>query len=188
MGAQDQRPRFYEGQYLSADDLAAIIEYQRAADARHALGAHTWGIAAGLTLTEKASPGVPDKVHVTLQPGLAWDGYGRAILVSQPTRLPESLFARIPVDRAADDPLPPGSPSGRLVPVWLQYQETGARQPAPGFETCLTDDQSARVRESFQFIIGELPEGPEQRGPVHIGAIALDAVQAVKQFDSHAEE
>jgi hypothetical protein len=188
MGAQDQRPRFYEGQYLSADDLAAIMEYQRAADARHALGGHTWGIAAGLTLTERPSPGVPDKVEVTLQPGIAWDGYGRAIVVSQPTRLPESEFARIPVDPVADDPPPPGSPSGRLVPVWLQYQEIGARPPAPGFETCLTEDQTGRVRESFQFIVSDLPEGPEQRGPVHIGAIALDATQAVKRFDPDAEE
>lgn len=187
MGAQDQRPRFYEGQYLSADDLAAIIEYQRAADARHVLGAHTWGIAAGLTLTEKTLSGTPDKVQVTLQPGLAWDGYGRVILVSQPTRLPEDLFKDIKRDPALDDPAPPATATGRLVPVWLQYQETGARQPAPGMETCLTDDQSSRVRESFQFIVGDMAEGPEQRGQVHIGAVAVEATQAMRRFDPNAE-
>lgn len=186
MGAQDQRPRFYEGQYLSAEDLAAIIEYQRVADARYALGAHTWGIAAGLTLTEKPSPGIPDKVEMTLQPGLAWDGYGRALLVSRPTRLPEIRFnEEITLDPTLDDPGLPDGPPGRLVRVWLQYQESGARPPAPGFETCLTDDQSGRVRESFDFVIGE-KTGPDERGQVNIGPLALEATEALKTFDSTA--
>ncbi|HXJ09992.1 MAG TPA: hypothetical protein VNH12_10820, partial [Burkholderiales bacterium] len=100
MGAQDQRPRFYEGQYLGAQDLSAIVDYLRAADARHALGAHTWGIAIGLYLLERPAPGAADRREVILTPGVAWDGFGRAIVVTRPTRLPEELFATIPY---ADD-------------------------------------------------------------------------------------
>ena len=45
---QNQRPEYYEGQYLGAEDLAAIVRFARTAEARHALGAHTWGIGIGL--------------------------------------------------------------------------------------------------------------------------------------------
>ena len=71
MGANDQRPRFFEGQFLSAADLEAAVAYQRTTQARHAMGAHTWGIAQGLTLRERAAPGAPERVEVILEPGLA---------------------------------------------------------------------------------------------------------------------
>jgi hypothetical protein len=45
---QIDRPRFFEGQYLGAADLAACVDYTRIRSARHELGAHVWGIAAGL--------------------------------------------------------------------------------------------------------------------------------------------
>lgn len=37
-----ERPSFFEGQYLGADDLEAFLKYAREYDARHLLGAHTW--------------------------------------------------------------------------------------------------------------------------------------------------
>src|SRR5438094_10672214 len=165
MGAQDLRPRFYEGQYLSAEDLAAIVDYLRAADARHALGAHTWGIAIGLYLVERAAPGAPDRREVILLPGVAWDGFGRAIVVARPTRLPEELFATIPYDEQLDGT----NPKGRAVRVWLNYSEIAARQPAPGFESCADDDQNARVAETFEFVVGAVPAGPNRQGNVVIG-------------------
>ena len=50
--AAAQRPVFFEGQYLGADDLTALMEYLREQDARHTLGLHTWGVAIGLQLGE----------------------------------------------------------------------------------------------------------------------------------------
>src|SRR6187399_461911 len=98
------RPRFFEGQYLSAEDLAAIVAYLRGADARHALAGHTHGIVVGLDLVERNAAGAANRREVVLQPGFAWDGFGRTIVVAQPTRLPETLLASIPYAPAVDEP------------------------------------------------------------------------------------
>ncbi len=81
---QAQRPQFFEGQYLGADDLGATVEYSRLLAQRHDLGAHTWGIAIGLTLVETPMPDGSPAVTVTIAPGYAWDGFGRPIVVLAP--------------------------------------------------------------------------------------------------------
>jgi hypothetical protein len=181
------RPRFHEGQYLSADDLAAIVDYLRGAEARHALAAHTPGIVVGLDLLERNAAGAANRREVILQPGLAWDGFGRLIVANQPTRLQETLFASIPYAPAVDEPGPTGAaPTGRLVKVWLAYRETAAGSPAPGFESCASDDQSSRVLEGFDFVIGDFASGPQQRDNVIIGTESLEPQNALKAFDAAA--
>src|SRR5262245_35099294 len=106
---QTQRPCFFEGQYLGADDLTAAIAYDRVQDARHSLGAHTWGIATGLQLVDKTAP--DGQIDVYLQPGYAWDGFGRPVVVLAPYKLPADLFSAFVYDAAADS----GRPEGRLV-------------------------------------------------------------------------
>jgi hypothetical protein len=186
MGAFDERPRFYEGQFLSAADLGQVVDYLRGADARHALGAHTWGIALGLHLIERPAPGAPNRVEVLLQPGAAWDGFGRVIAVGWPERLPETKFEGIAYNAAVDDPLNPGGPKGRLVRVWLAYDEFPTRTPPYGFENCSDDPANARVRETFQFVIGEQPNLLDRRAPVLIGDANVDAANALTEFDSTA--
>ena len=183
MGAQDQRPRFYDGQYLGAQDLSAIVEYLRAADARHALGAHTWGIALGLYLVERPAPGGVNRREIVLTPGVAWDGYGRAIVVTRPTRLPEELCASIPFDPSVDGG---AAPNGRPVRVWLNYAESAARQPPPGFESCSDEEQNARVAETFEFVLGNVAEGSARQGNVLIGTESVQAEEALRRFDSAA--
>lgn len=186
MGANDQRPRFFEGQFLSAADLESAGAYQRTQQARHTLGAHTWGIAQGLTLRERAAPGAPARVEIILDPGLAWDGFGRALVVDRPVRLSEALFADIAFAAAVDDPATLATPKGRLVKLWLSYAELAARPPAPGFMACTDDDQTSRVRESFSFVIGEQSGALAQRSPVTIGTVNVDALQALQVFDNAA--
>jgi hypothetical protein len=182
MGAQDQRPHFYEGQYLAAADLAAIVEYLRAADSRHALGAHTWGIALGLYLVERPAPGPAGRQEVILLPGVAWDGYGRALVVTRPTRLPESLFSTIPYDENLDA----DQPKGHAVRVWLNYREIAARQPPPGFESCADADQNARVAEGFEFLVREVSQGMIGPQNVMVGTETLPAERALLGFDPQA--
>jgi hypothetical protein len=122
---QTQRPKFYEEQYLGAADLTAAVDYGRIQNARHALGGHTWGIAMGLTLKELPQPGGAVSVH--LLPGYAWDGYGRPIVVLSPYRIPEEKFSGIKFDPAIDS-----SGEGRLIAVWLRYDETSFAQSAAG--------------------------------------------------------
>jgi hypothetical protein len=188
MGAQDQRPRFYEGQYLAADDLAAIVDYLRTADARHALGAHSWGIAAGLSLVERPAPGPQGRREVILTPGVAWDGHGRTLLVTRPTRLPEALFASIAYSPLDDEAGASGTPpSGRPVRVWITVNETATKPPARGFDNCEPADQNARVIEAVDFVIGEFAE-TARHGSVQIGTDAVAPREALRRYDPAAGE
>src|SRR5579872_6276625 len=110
--AQGQRARFFEGQYLGADDLTSLEDYPRVQQAQHALGAHTWGIAIGLDLVERTMPS--GEVQIVVIPGYAWDGYGRAIVVLAPAPLSPQKLANFQGTTPAE---------GQLVKVWIRYDE-----------------------------------------------------------------
>src|SRR5205085_6990004 len=142
---QTERPQYFENQYLGAADLTAAVEYARSQQARHALGGHTWGIAMGLDLVEKASSSVGGQVDVFVQPGFAWDGFGRPVVVLSPYKLSPEEFKSFTYDAGVDG----GSPEGRLVEVWLRYSETETQGAPAGFEVCYPSDQFTRVDEFF---------------------------------------
>src|SRR5688500_10062538 len=100
---QVRRPRFYEGQFLGAADLTSVIEYARLEDARHMLGGHTCGIAAGRDLKDQPSPAGGTEVDVFLPPGYAWDGFGRPIVVLSPFKIGADRFASLPFDPVNPD-------------------------------------------------------------------------------------
>lgn len=175
-----QRPQFYEEQYLGAADLSAAVDYARIQQARHALGAHTWGIALGLQLKETPQPGGSVTVH--LLPGYAWDGYGRPIVVLAPYQIPEELFSAIQYDPIID-----GGGKGRLIALWLRYYETAAQPPRPGFEVCDGADQHARIQETFLIEIGDRPNTTDRYSGVTIAARSLaDAKTSLRAFDPAA--
>src|SRR5215510_6298145 len=153
---QTDRPRFYEQQYLGSADLDAVVDYERIARARHDLGAHSWGIAAGLQLIEKTTK---SGVDVYVQPGYAWDGFGRPLVVLAPYKIPSELFKNIAFAAGVDD----GS-------------------PAFGFEACSVDEQYARVFESFQLVIGDKPGHSDRHAPVTVGVYTVDAEQMPKKL------
>ncbi len=74
----DARPRFADGQVLAAADLTAEQTYLIAARRRHLISGHTPGIVSGL------EPSLQGGV-VTVSPGLAVDGAGRELVVSEAT-------------------------------------------------------------------------------------------------------
>src|SRR5690606_9169355 len=111
MASRLERPSFFEGQFLGAADLAALVTYARDLGREHALAAHTWGIATGLELVEIPSE-EPGAVDLFVMPGFAWDGYGRAIVVLSPAQVPLEKFN--------------GLPSGNQQ-VWIRYDETPFR-------------------------------------------------------------
>lgn len=83
------RPQFAEGQILAAADLLKLSSYPRGREERHNRYLHRWGIATGLELeTEDAetSDGLGFK-KVSLGAGLAIDGEGREVLVTEPVPL-----------------------------------------------------------------------------------------------------
>lgn len=165
-----QRPHFFEGQYLGADDMTTALEYGRTYTRRHALGGHTWGIAMGLGLEESLSPaGV---VEVYLLPGFAWDGYGRQLTVLGPKKLSPGMFE--------------GHPTG-LVEVWLAYRETAASAVRRGFEVCDAADTFSRVRESYLVVAGQRPNLRDRHEGVAVGSETLaDPREALEVFESEA--
>src|SRR6185369_11676380 len=90
----EERPQYFEGEYVGADDLQQLVVYMRDQAARHALGGHVWGIGAGLELVEQDSPS--GETDIYRLPGYAVDGYGRAIVVINPLRLTADLMQGLP--------------------------------------------------------------------------------------------
>ena len=118
-----------------------------------------------------------------MQPGYAWDGFGRQIVVPEPHKIAGSLFAAI------DAEFVPGNPP-RLVEVWLAYQETPTKGPRPGFEECDTGPAGvfARVLESFRVEVGHRATIESQRDQIEIAGRRFDAAQALRTFDPNAPE
>jgi hypothetical protein len=170
---QGERARFYEGQYLSADDLTTLEDYPRVQQAQHSLGAHTWGIAVGLDLVERKLPS--GEVDNIVMPGYAWDGYGRAIVVLAPAKISPQKFANFQGTTPA---------AGQLVRVWIRYDENETQNPKPGFQACRVDDQHARVVETFAIEVGEPTTGPHDT--VQIGGAPIDPINARSTFNAAA--
>ncbi len=171
-----ERPQFYEGQFIGAADLDAIVAHARAMQARHDLGWHTWGIAEGLRLHEQPGPG--GAVDLFVLPGLAVDGFGRLVVVPAPFALTADLFKNFVFDPAADG----GTPAGRLVEVWLRYDELPAQPPRRGFESCAPGTPFARVAESFRIEVGARPTPAAQQERIALGDYLLFAEDAVQAF------
>ncbi len=164
---QTDRPQFYQGQFLGPDELAASVEYGRLQRARHILGGHTWGIAIGLDLIEIPVPGDDEQVDVYIQPGYAWDGFGRPIVLFTPQKLPLELLK--------------DEPSG-LVKIWIRYTELPTGTVKPGFENCLNEGFS-RIRESFLIEIGNLAHS-DQHDEIILAEQSVDAMETFRFFDA----
>ena len=117
-----ERPHFYEGQYLGADDFNKLQQYLNDKQRRHALGMHSWGIVAGLELTEQE---IGSDTVVHLQPGYAVDGYGRSVSIKEPYQIPPDLF---------------GAESNGLVKVWLRIKEVSQAQNRVSYDACCDED------------------------------------------------
>lgn len=92
------RPRFVEGQFLHAADLAVEQSHRIGRRRRHRVGHHTWGILGGLDLTV-----VGGRVEVAA--GAAIDGHGRHLALARPHLLAADVFDRL----------------GPSVDVWLAH-------------------------------------------------------------------
>ena len=176
---QMQRPKFFEEQYLRAEDLTAAVDYARTQQARLALGAHTWGIAAGLQLKETPLPG--GGVSVYLLPGYAWDGYGRSIVVLSPFRIPEEIFAQFTFDAAIDS-----EGMGRLIPIWLRYEESEAAFSSTVSVLCDVSEGSSRIQETFAIEIGERNDNELTSGVNVAGKSLANPRTVLREFDPAA--
>lgn len=146
MGEAVQRPIFYEGQILAADDLTATVSYEREQLARHERCLHSWGIAQGLTLKgEKRKIDNKSVVSVTVSDGIAIDGAGLGIIVPEPELVSESDF----VDSHVTGSQPPDA----WYPVFLVGVESAAPKPALAVGACDSGRQRRTV-EGYRIVFG----------------------------------
>ncbi|MGW0768977.1 hypothetical protein [Streptomyces sp. NPDC002676] len=155
------RPAFHEGQVLAAADLSATVEYARGMAARHARHLHDWGIAEGLGLVTggRTDPLTNARfAEVSVAPGIAVDGTGREVVLTEPVVLRESDFEEVNgADQPTDEP----------YPVFLTAADREPAQ-APGPVSCTGSATRTRVEESYQILFGRLGDErlvDEQRPP-----------------------
>lgn len=161
-----ERVRYYERQYLGVDDFKAEQDYDRDQLRRHLLGEHTWGIVVGLELYEQDKDGGAPGVDIFITPGMAIDGLGHQIVLTEPYQLPEELFASYVFN--------PASPDGQWFPVWLRYREENTAPPAPGYAQCDVTDQESRTIETFRVVVGNLTDS-QQRDKITVNGKLVEA-------------
>lgn len=146
MSSYATRPSFAEGQILAATDLAQLSSYPRAREERHNRLVHRWGIVTGLALeTEAAEDSIGNAfVRVFVTPGLAVDGEGRELLVTERALLDPDRFRKSisNIDKTA------------AYPVFLrsQYRASGADPTRVG--PCGSATGGGAVEEAYEISFG----------------------------------
>jgi hypothetical protein len=147
----ESRPRFRERQVLGAGELADEQAYQVAMRRRHLVGSHSWGIVSGLALAS-----VGDRVVV--QPGLAVDGFGRALVMAQPLLIAPEVLEELG-DNQAD--------------VWLLYGRVASTPAMRGRFDC-GPGRHSRWREQPCVRLTAAREPIEPRRPPGVSNTWLD--------------
>ena len=128
-GESITRPRYFEGQLLSAADLQAEQDYHTAMRRRHNRDLHGWGVVEGLEV------GLEDGGRITVSPGMAIDGHGREIVV--------------PEEASVD---PGGWKGGDELTLCLRYAERPGGE-TPSLKREGSGSESSRIEESFELTL-----------------------------------
>jgi hypothetical protein len=151
------RVRYYDQQILRTSDFVDEQAYHLAQRRRHTIGGHIWGIVYGLELAEDANG------DLTVQPGMAIDGYGRELILSAYRSIPASIFS----DRGGD-----------TLDVFLEYAQQASDETPSGWSVCRPGDGGNRLQETVRLTIRKAgpPRGtgeidlPERRAPEEVPA------------------
>src|SRR5262245_43255409 len=151
MSTQVLRPIFSENQILGAADVNGIVTHARGARERHNRFLHSWGIAFGLQLTTEDRQDTSGKcVEGSVQPGIAIDGTGREIVVTEAFRLSEDLFDQLNVAENITDPNNPPK-----YPVFIVGRDQRQQQPAISRSACFRGEPT-RTTEGFEIGFGRV--------------------------------
>ncbi|MGI9336466.1 MAG: hypothetical protein ACR2RL_25220 [Gammaproteobacteria bacterium] len=174
MDAPILRPTFSENQILSADDVNTVVAHARNRGARHDRYLHAWGIAYGLTLVgEDRVDGNGPYQDVTLTPGLAIDGHGREIVVTDSSVLSTDTFDQLNVVDNGNDP------EVHYYPVFLVGRDEDAPPPDIALSPC-DSGGPARVKETFDVTFGRIGDAanPDDQRGIEVGTPIKDAPQS----------
>lgn len=173
-----RRVRFRERQPIRASDLSEEQAHLVSMRRRHSIGGHGWGIVDGLELTL-------DGGALVLQPGVAVDGYGRELIVPEPTPLGNDIRAQL---------------GSTVFDAWLLYCRLEATRPQRGRRECDPGQHSrceevayvrlTAVAESAHPVVARRPpdveaadadfppnrtppDGSDRPWPVYLGRVTL---------------
>jgi len=139
-----ERPRYFHGQLLTAQDFADEQDYFREKLRRHNRLLHGWGVVCGLRVTPATK-----RCAVVVSPGYALDPCGDEILVEQEVllRLPHRGREKGGDDFSAAGVEDPACPDGAWT-VAVRYAEILAQLvPVIGEDD---SPQPSRIRETFE--------------------------------------
>lgn len=139
------RPKFNEGQVLSAGDLGRGVDYARYADAVHSRSQHTWGVVVGLDfrLVDQTTSNGDAYKDVYLKPGIAIDASGRRIVVDA-----EQLVSAVQFN---NDGIAGSNEKDVLYPVYVLAVDQPQASSAAG--ACASTSPT-RVAETYQIQFG----------------------------------
>lgn len=167
MSEDIRRVRYYQQQYLGADDLADEQAYHRDMRRRHNLAHHTWGVVVGLDMR------IEEDTRLWIGAGMAVDGFGREIFVLAAAELgPEAFLA---------EKLLTG-----MQPVWVAYHEEDTGPARYGYAEC-EDGTLRRVVENYRLFVGE-PEDPDGRDDVVVAGEAEETSASIPYQELPREE
>lgn len=141
------RPRFAEGQILAASDLLGLAAYPRGREERHNRFVHRWGIVTGLELESEdseTSDGIPFK-KLSVSPGLAIDGEGRELLVTQSVPLIADRMRQQFGSGLEDD---------ESYPVFISSQYRDGTASGGAIGPCGTGVNGSSIEEGFEISFG----------------------------------
>jgi hypothetical protein len=139
MTSHFERPRFFSGELLSADDLAAEQDYHREKRRLHNRLLHGWGVVEGLHISATDMPWT-----VIAGPGYAIDACGDDIVVPSPQSTTVPTHCR-------------GNTS-QMFYLAIRYKET-LTKPVPTLETANGGALYTRICEEFEMAL--LENAPE---------------------------
>jgi len=108
------RVNFFDKQFLRVDEFRDEQLFQLAVRRRHNVAQHSWGIIAGLEITQEEGA-------LVVRPGMAIDGYGRELLLSDKKRLNAETFETLGTER---------------LDVWLIYDRRDGEGAPEGYGSC----------------------------------------------------
>ncbi len=139
------RVRYFDRQFLRTQDFVDEQAYHLTMRRRHDIGHHVWGIVSGL------EPTVDADGNISVNPGVAVDGYGRTLVLAERAFLPATDFD----DKASEE-----------LDVWLLYDRTGSDRSPRGYADCGQEGSFYRWQERplVRFDIPD-PAFPDPREP-----------------------
>jgi hypothetical protein len=175
------RVNYFDRQFLRLAEFTDEQAYHIALRRRHNLSHHSWGIVTGLAIVREGPV-------LVVQPGMAVDGYGRELLLTERRTIDATMFTRYGATRldvwleyelgAAD-----GNASPNVCdPLASEHHYRAIESSHVVLERAAADDVDARSpravpADAVAAILPDTPDDPKQRWPVYLGRVSMKPSQ-----------